>query len=150
LQYEQHVREMIVGLFLLLGFRPLLAECRSCRFHERIPFAVAFEPKLVIGDEIALGAIAEARLDEAKHGGVDVLVIARDTSDVEDYGDRFYPVGESVPRIGELLVSRRIVPAEKRRPEGSSIWQDDAVEGEAEELGEAGFARAVETGDPRC
>ena len=62
-----------------------------------LPLAVALQAQLVVRDEVVL-RVAEPRLHQPKHGGVDVLVVAGLATDVEHDRDRVHPLGEPLPR----------------------------------------------------
>ena len=141
--------EVIVGAFLLLRDLPGLAQRLLGHLLESLPLAVALEPQLVVGHEVALRAVAEAGLHEPQDGRVDMLAVARHAADVEDDGDRLHLLGERGPRVDELLPSGRVIALEEGGGEGLAVGEHHAVEREPEELGEARLAGAVEAGDPR-
>ena len=58
----EHVREVVVGLLFLLGDPPVLAERLLGGREELVPLAVALQAQLEVGDQVALRAVAEARL----------------------------------------------------------------------------------------
>ena len=77
-----------------------------------------------------------------------MLVVAGDSADVEDDGDRVHALGERVPGLHQLPAPRGVVSVQERVPERRLVGQRGAVEGEAKELREARFTRPVEARDP--
>jgi hypothetical protein len=113
-----------------------------------LPLLVALELELEVGDDRIGGAVAEALLDHAHGEGVDVLAVAGDAADVEDDGHRIDLGLEAGPGGAQLLAAGAEVAGEQGLGERAAVRELDAVEREAEELGEARLARAVEAGDP--
>ncbi len=148
-EHVHHVREVVLGELVVLGQVPGLAERLLGELQEAVPFAVALELELVLGDEVALRAVAEPRLHLAQRRAVDLLVVAGDAADVEDDGDGVDALAQRLPGLDQLGATRGVVAGKQRFGEGAAVGQRLAVEGEAEQLGEARLAGAVEAGDPR-
>jgi hypothetical protein len=144
----QDAREVVLGEGAGAGLRPRRAEHARGGLLEARVVSVALEAQLEVGDQGVAGAVAEALLDLAQGGGVEVLVVAGDAADVEDDRDGVDLLAQGVPGGAELGGARGEVAGEPGLGQGAPVGEGDAVEGEAEELGEAGLSGAVEAGDP--
>jgi hypothetical protein len=141
-------RELLLGHLLVLDLGPRAIERLLRDALEALPFLVALELELEVGHDRVGGAITEALLDHAHGERVDVLAVAGDAADVEDDGHRIDLGLEAGPGGAQLVVVGAEVAGQQGLGEGAAVRELIAVEGEAEELGEARLARAVEAGDP--
>ena len=144
----QHVGEVVVGLLLLLGLRPLLLQHRPRGLQEPVPLFVDLQPALVVRDQVALGAVSQSDLDLPQDRGMDVLVVACHPADVEHDRDRIDLLAHRLPRCHQLLPLRGVVAREQSLLQRCAVGKHDAVEREPHELGKARLARAVEARDP--
>jgi hypothetical protein len=106
----QDMGEVVVGLLVLLGFCPILLEHPAGHVEERFPLAVLLEPELVVGNQVALGAIAEPRLHLTKDRRMDVLVVPGHAADVENDGEGIHASAEVLPSGNELLPPGGVIP----------------------------------------
>jgi hypothetical protein len=110
--------------------------------------ALALEAQLEVGDE-GVGGIAQAVLHAAQGGGVDLLTFAGDGAHVEDDRDGIDLGLEAGPGGAQQARAGGGVAVEQGGRDGAAIGQHDVVvEGEAQQLGKARLARAVEARDP--
>jgi hypothetical protein len=144
----EHVREVIVGLLVPLGLAPRPPQDLLRGGLEQLILTVALQLQLVLGHQVALLAVAEARLHLAQHGRVDVLVVAGHRADVEHHRDRLHLGVQRGPRGGQLRPLGGVVAGQQRLGQRAAVGQAHAVEGQAQELGEARLTGAVEAGDP--
>ena len=89
----------IVGLLLVLCDAPFFSESLLGRGEECVPLAVAFELQLEVGDQVALRAVAQPLLNLAQHRRVDVLVVPRNATNIEDDRERLNVLGQGVPGV---------------------------------------------------
>ena len=140
--------ELLLGHLPVLDLGPGAIQGLQGDLLKTLPLLVALELELEVGHDWIGGAVAEALLDHAHGEGVDMLAVAGDAADVEDDGHRVDLGLEAGPGGAQLLAAGAEVAGEQGLGERAAVRELDAVEREAEELGEARLARAVEAGDP--
>ena len=141
-------RELLLGHLLVLDRGPRAAERVLGDLLKALPFLVALELELEVGDDRIGRAVAEALLDHAHGERVDVLAVAGDAADVEDDRHRIDLGLEAGPGGAQLVVVGAEIAGQQGLGERAAVRELVAVEREAEELGEARLAGAVEAGDP--
>ena len=105
-------RELVFGERPVLDLGPGLAESFFGDGQKARPVAAPLEFEFEIGDQRVGAAITETRLQLAERGGVDVLVAAGDTADVEDHGDGVDFRAQCVPGGAQVVPAIRGVAAE--------------------------------------
>jgi hypothetical protein len=136
-------REVFLGEVASFDLLPGLAKCVLCHLLETCPVSVAFEGQLEIGHQRLGGTVAEAALELPDGDGMDLLVVAGNAADIEDDGDGIDLAAQRGPGIPQLRGTRRGVAAQPRLGQCRPVRQRNAVEGEPQQLGEAGLAGSV-------
>jgi len=142
------LREVVLGQEVVHGLGPGATQGLVGAGQELFPPAVALQLQLVVGHEVRGGAVAQPLLELAPGRQVDVLVLSGNRPDVEDHGQGIDLLEQTLPGFAQLLVERRAVPGQQGLGQPGAAGQDHAVQGQAQELGEAGLTRAEEPGDP--
>ena len=101
-EMKHHLGEVVVGKLLVPGLLPGSVQDLFGLRQETIPVGIPLQAQLELGHQ-GVAAVAQALLDLAHHGGVDVLVVAGNTADVEHAGHGVDPADQVVPGRAELV-----------------------------------------------
>ncbi len=149
-QGVHHRREVIFDELAVLELSPRLAVHPGHLVHEAVVEPLELELELVLRHQLARARVAEPLLHLAHDDRVDVFVVARFAPHVEDDRDGLQAGDELLPGEAEVGGVGGVILSDQRFGQRAPVGEPPPIEGEPQELREAGLTRTIEPRDPRC